>query len=355
MTVLSPTPLPPPTGSPKPSGARRVGLALGSGGARGYAHIGVIEVLEERGFEIAGVAGSSMGAVVGGLYCAGQLDRYTEWVGDLSQLDVLRLLDVSLSAPGAFRAERILARLRTLVGSVAIEDLPVPFTAVATDLLARKAVWFRRGPLDIALRASMAIPGVFTPVVLGGRLLVDGGLMEPVPVAPISSADADATIAVDLGGERVGTSGVVSPLDALADPSPVDEWLERFRGGAARLLDREMIRSLATRLGRAPGFGADQDEEEEEEEEEEEGTPTEPSPADLPTSLRALDVMSQSIEAMHAALTRVRLAENPPDVLITVPRDACRSRDFHRSRELIGLGRILAAEALDAAGLTAAR
>ncbi|HEY5014352.1 MAG TPA: patatin-like phospholipase family protein, partial [Acidimicrobiia bacterium] len=128
----------------------RVALALGSGGARGYAHIGVIQVLEERGIEVVNVAGSSMGALIGGLFAAGKLEGYTEWVRGLSQLDVLRLLDVSLSAPGVIRAEKIFARVRELVGGALIEDLPVPFTAVATDLTARKAVWFQRGPLEVA-------------------------------------------------------------------------------------------------------------------------------------------------------------------------------------------------------------
>src|SRR3954468_13867645 len=131
----------------------RVALALGSGGARGYAHIGAIQVLEERGYEIVTIAGSSMGALVGGLCAAGKLPEYTEWVCGLSQFDVLRLLDLSLSAPGAIRAEKIFARVRELLDGVLIEDLPIPFTAVATDLAARKAVWFQRGPAQVAIRA----------------------------------------------------------------------------------------------------------------------------------------------------------------------------------------------------------
>ena len=155
----------------------RVALALGSGGARGYAHIGVIEVLEERGLDVVSVAGSSMGALVGGVHAAGRLETYAAWARSLRQRDVVRLLDVSLSAAGAIRADKVLARVRDLLGGVRIEDLPIPFTAVATDLAARKEVWFQHGPVDVAIRASIAIPGVVTPVVLNARLLADGGVM----------------------------------------------------------------------------------------------------------------------------------------------------------------------------------
>ena len=120
--------------------------------------------------------------------------------------------------------------MRELLDGALIEDLPVPFTAVATDLLARKAVWFQRGPVDAAVRASIRDPGVFTPVVLNGRLLVDGGLMEPVPVAPTASARADVTIAIDLGGERTGAQEG-SPARETAEERPVEEWAERFRRG----------------------------------------------------------------------------------------------------------------------------
>ena len=135
----------------------RVALALGSGGARGYAHIGVVAELDARGYEIVSVAGSSMGALVGGLYCAGRLDDYVDWISGLSQLDVMRLLDVSLSKPGGMiGAERILARVREILGDTVIEDLEIPFTAVATDLAAGRPVWFQKGSLVDAIRASIA-------------------------------------------------------------------------------------------------------------------------------------------------------------------------------------------------------
>ena len=322
-------------------GQTRAALALGGGGARGYAHIGAIEALNERGIEIVSVAGTSMGALVGGLYAAGKLDGYTEWVRTLTQFDVLRLLDVSLSAPGVIRAEKIFARVRELLGGALIEDLAVPFTAVATDLLAQRAVWFQEGPLEVAVRASIAIPGVFTPVMLNGRLLVDGGLMDPLPIAPTTSARADVTVAVDLGGERTGALGG-APVRESAEERPIDEWIERFRRGTSHLLDRELIRSLVSRFGATPSAAPAGDEAA--------PSPVE-SPEALPAGLGKFDVMNQSLEAMQAVLTRYRLAGNPPDVLVSVPRDACRTLDFHRAAEMIDLGRTLTADALDHAGL----
>jgi NTE family protein len=159
-------------------------LALGSGGARGYAHIGVIQVLEERGFDIVSIAGSSVGAAIGGLHSAGVLGGYTDWARSLTQRDVIRLLDPALNAPGAIHAEKIMTRMSEMLGGAVIEDLPIPYTAVATDLIQRREVWFQSGPVDVAIRASIALPSFITPVMLNGRLLADGGLLNPVPVAP---------------------------------------------------------------------------------------------------------------------------------------------------------------------------
>ena len=347
------------------SGPTRVALALGSGGARGYAHIGVIQVLEERGHEIVSVAGSSMGAVVGGLYAAGALDEYTAWVRTLRQRDVVRLLDLKLSAPGAIRAEKILARVRELLGGARIEDLPIPYTAVATDLYARKEVWFQRGPVDAAIRASIAIPGVITPVMLNGRLLADGGITNPVPIAPTASAQADLTVGVSLGGETRAAEGGAAVTET-AEARPVEEWTDRFKAGAAQLLDRESVRSLLTRLRAAPGpVEVDDDTDAESVEDAEgageaevdgEGRRNGSGPAgdgfdDLPPGMGKMAVMYHSLDAMQSVLVRYRLAGYPPDVLVTVPRDACRSLDFHRAEEMIALGRELAERELDRAGL----
>ena len=198
--------------------AKRVALALGSGGARGYAHVGIINELRDRGYEIVGIAGSSMGALVGGLQAAGSLDEFADWARTLTQRTMLRLLDPSISAAGVLRAEKILDAVREILGEATIEELPIPFTAVTTDLIAGKSVWLQRGPLDDAIRASIAIPGVIAPHVLDGRMLADGGILDPVPMAPIAAVNADLTIAVSLSG--FGTDATVDELfERLLQPA----------------------------------------------------------------------------------------------------------------------------------------
>ena len=175
----------------------------GSGGARGYAHVGALEVIAERGFEVVTIAGTSMGALVGGVAAAGKLEAYTEWARSLTQREVWRLLDLSITSPGgAIRAERIIAKVGEILDGATIESLPIPYTAVATDINARREVWFQRGPVEHAIRASIAIPGVITPAVINGRVLVDGGLINPIPIEPTAAASADLTIAVSLSGMR---------------------------------------------------------------------------------------------------------------------------------------------------------
>jgi NTE family protein len=314
---------------------RRVALALGSGGARGYAHIGVIQVLEERGFRIAGVAGSSMGALVGGVWAAGKLEEFGDWALHLTPAEVLRLLDVSPRAPGAMRAEKVLARFGELVGDALIEDLPVPFTAVATDLLSRREVWLQRGRIDLAIRASIALPGIFTPVMLNGRLLADGGLMDPIPVSPMAALEADLTIAVSAGGEREGPA--TAAASESAEARPVDEWIARFRQGAARALDTDVVRSILS--GRQEDEVAQGDEEPGAE------------PGELPAGLTGFDVMNYSLATMQTLVNRFRLAGSPPDVLVTIPVNDVRTMDFHRADDMVSLGRAATTQALEDADL----
>jgi len=223
-----------------------------------------------------------------------------------------------------------------------IEELPIPFTAVATDLLARKEVWFQRGPVDAAIRASIALPSVITPVMLNGRLLVDGGLMNPIPIAPTAASGADAVVAVSLAGDVDGPTERALAQES-AEPRPVEEWLDRFRRTTASVLDRDLVRLLVARL--MPARGATPTGEAEELLEEEVfGT--------LPPGLRTFDVMELSLEAMQSLVTRYRLAGYAPDLLVSIPKNACRTLDFHKAGEMIELGRELAGKALDQGTLT---
>lgn len=319
----------------------RVALALGGGGARGYAHIGVIQVLQERGYEIVSIAGSSMGAVVGGLHAAGRLGVYTDWVRTLTQRDVWRLLDPSFKAPGVIRAEKVLGRVSELLGDVVIEELPVPFTAVATDLLAGKEVWFQHGPAAPAIRASFALPSFISPVVLNGRLLADGGLLNPVPVAPTAAAPADATVAVSLSEVHLTYAGA-APAHESAASGLIESSLDRSRGTVAQMLDGELKRALSHWFTGGRGSSAADDEDEDVVEQPDDGVF-----GDLPPGLRTLDVMQLSLAALQRMLTRYQLAGYPPDLLIAVPKGSCRTLDFHRANDMIALGRERAEEALD--------
>jgi NTE family protein len=332
------------------SAPTRVALALGSGGARGYAHIGVIEALLARGYDIVGIAGSSMGAVVGGLQAAGRLDEFAEWAKSLTQRTILRLLDPSITAAGVLRAEKILDAVRDILGPVAIEELPIPYTAVATDLLAGKSVWFQRGPVDEAIRASIAIPGVIAPHALDGRLLADGGILDPLPMAPISAVNADLTIAVSLSGsEAIG--------HREPEPGATVEWLNRMvrstsalldTAAARSLLDRPTARAVLSRFG-----GLSESDSEPEDLEVEQSAADRDDAVELPAAapevprLGSFDVMNRTIDIAQSALARHTLAAYPPDLLIEVPRSTCRGLEFHRAVEVIAVGRTLADQALD--------
>lgn len=313
----------------------RAAVALGAGGARGYAHIGALEVLEERQIEIVALAGTSMGSCIAGVAAAGKLAEYTEWARTLTQREVVRLMAPTTAPGGFFSADRVIAKMGEIVEDATIESLPIPYTAVATDLVAQREVWFQSGPLTHAIRASCAIPGVITPVVINGRTLVDGGLLNPVPIAPTTSVHSDITIAVDLSGPRSPASAS-TPLKESADDEPHEEWTSRLRRSTSEMLESERVRTLVARLGvHWP-------------------EPTAAVPPEEPIIGRAdigtMNLLNMSFEVMSGLVSRFRMASNPPDVLVTVPSNAVGTLDFHKAGEMIDLGRRLTTEALDHAG-----
>ncbi len=302
--------------------AKRVSLVLGAGGARGLGHIGAIEVLQERGYRIVGIAGSSMGALVGGIHAAGRLPIYKEWACALERGDVLRLLDFSFGFPGLIRGERVIGALRDLVGEHAIESLPIPFTAVATDLQSQREVWLNRGPLFDAIRASIAIPMVFTPYRLEGRDLVDGGLLAPVPIAATRQVRADLVIAIDVNGPPAARIPRAEPVAAAA-PAVAAEDAIGYRARIAAFI--ESISASFTEAKRSE-TGVEQ--------------------AKAQPGL--IDLMGRSLDTMQAQIARMQLALDPPDLLIRMPRDRCTFYEFWRAAELIDLGRQCTQRALDA-------
>ncbi|MET4694074.1 patatin-like phospholipase family protein [Endozoicomonas lisbonensis] len=282
---------------------KRVALVLGSGGARGIAHVGVIRELLSRGYEITAVSGASMGALIGGVWAAGKLDEYCEWAEKLDYLDMVRLLDVSLLDPGVIKGDKLFDRIRQIVGDCRIEQLPVPYTAVAASLTARKEVWFQRGDLITAIRASCAIPSLFKPVKMHGQLLVDGAVLNPLPLAPAGAALADLVIAVNVLGEP--------EPDFDQQESPEEEG-SLFTGLLNRWVPKQ--KNEKKRLEKSMGL---------------------------------LDVSNQSMELMQQSLTRYKMAGYVPDILVTVPKNICQFYEFHRFTEVAATGRERAIRALD--------
>ncbi|MDQ2075925.1 patatin-like phospholipase family protein [Marinimicrobium sp. ABcell2] len=282
---------------------KRIALVLGSGGARGLAHIGVIQELEARGYRIDVIAGCSMGALVGGFYAAGKLDAYTEWAMTLQKLDILKLLDLG-GTSGLIAGQKIMTKLEEWIGDIRIEDLPIEYTAVAVDIEREREVWFSKGSLYHAIRASIAIPGVFTPHLYKGRILVDGSVLNPIPVAPTLRRMTDQIFVVDANGPPVS----VMPQPEDTDDKPAQGWLSS--------------------MARKVGLGSDPD-------------------PQTRAKLSAVSVMERSLDTMMAALTRQHLAVFQPDMVFRVPRDLFMIHEFHRATEIIEMGRQLARDLLD--------
>ncbi|WP_204355754.1 patatin-like phospholipase family protein [Marinobacter bohaiensis] len=327
---------------------RTCALVLGSGGARGYAHIGAVEVLEERGYDIVAIAGCSMGSLIGGVYAAGKMQDYKDWVTGLKQLDVLRLLDVSLSPAGAIRGEKVFSVVRDIIGDTLIEDLPMAYTAVATDLLAHKEIWFQEGSLHQAIRASIAIPGVVTPVVFNGRVLVDGGLLNPLPIIPTIAAHADYIFAVNLAGEDRSSYRLPKSVYMDDPESDLEVWLDRMRTKAGRWFDWDLLRSLGPKGATDPEPIAEAKEDlEEEAEGVQAGEDGHGTIAWDKLGIGKFDIMNMTIETMQNALIQYKIAGYPPDMLVNVPKASCRTYDYHKAPEMIQIGRERMESALD--------
>jgi len=206
---------------------KTVSLVLGSGGARGMAHIGIIQWLEENDYKIESISGCSMGALIGGFYAAGKLDNYTAWLRQLDVLGMLKVIDFKGSG-GLVSGEKLMQKMSELVGDPKIEELPVKFTAVASDVQEEKEIWMNEGSLLNAIRASISLPLFFTPHPYNGRLLVDGGVLNPVPIAPTFHDNTDLTIAVNLGGKVDLNIVPVEKTEEISVSSKIKEYLGQF-------------------------------------------------------------------------------------------------------------------------------
>jgi len=277
---------------------KNVRLVLGSGGARGMAHIGVIEELEKEGFTIQEIVGCSMGAVVGGIYCAGYLAEYKHWLIKLTRMDVFRLLDFTISAQGFVKGERVFKAIEEFIGDHQIENFKTPFTAVAADLIEQKEVLYKSGSLFRALRASIAIPTVFTPVRDGKLKLVDGGVLNPLPLNLINRQPNDLVVAVNINAN----------IPASVQIEEESETKER----AAYL---KMLDSIRASL---PKFENN---------------------TDAADKLGLFDLLNKSYEMTQDKLTSLMIDMHKPDLVIDISRNACGVFEFYRANEIIEEGR----------------
>ena len=271
---------------------KRVGLVLSSGGARGVAHIGVIEGLLEEGYEIAAISGSSMGAVIAGVYAAGKLQEFKDWIINLDKYDVFKLMDFTLSTQGFVRGERVFKEMRKFIGDCNIEDFDIPLSIVATDIVNKKEVVFNSGSLYTALRASAAIPSVLMPSILDGKELVDGGVLNPIPIDYINKEDVDWIVVSDVNANVPCTM----PSEPAPKPSrPLAEYLERWNNFFPE----------STKVKRLSYF----------------------------------DLITCSVDLMQDRISDYIIAYHRPDVVVKISRDTCGTFAFYRSADVINYGK----------------
>lgn len=303
----------------------KLALVLGGGAARGWAHVGVIRALQMRGVKPDVVCGTSMGALVGAAYASGELDRFESWVKRLTLMDVVTFMDVSLSG-GLLKGEKLMAFFERTFADRPIEDLQLPFAAVACDLHTGAETWIQSGSTADAVRASIALPGVLTPVHYQGKTLVDGGLVNPVPVSLARAMGAEVVLAVDLNADLIGRH---LQTQSGAD----DEASSGGRAVEARPSTEELgwLEQLQQRVQQSwslpwPAWG---------------GRDTPPVPS-------LFDVVASSINIMQVRITRSRMAGDPPDLVIAPRLAHLGLMDFHKGEYAIEEGRLAVERAIDA-------
>lgn len=287
---------------------KTVSLVLSSGGARGLAHIGVIEELERRGYQISEVAGCSAGALVGGMFAAGKLSEFKDWICNLDRLDVFSLMDFTFSSRGFIKGEKVFHALKKVIADQAIEDLIVPFSCNAVDVNSGKEQVFRQGSLYTAIRASGSIPSVFLPAKVEKRYFIDGGVLNPVPISLLSDPHQRMVVVVDTNG--LDAHFLPSPVQAKKQGLPLPSWLREFQGKMKQYFP------------------------------EEKKTETHPT-------YSALELVTRSFDLLQDRYCQLLLENYPVDVQIKVSRKQAGTLEFHRAAELIEVGRIKAAQALD--------
>ena len=291
---------------------KTVSLVLGSGAARGMAHIGVIQVLEERGYTIAEIAGSSIGALIGGIYAAGQLPEFTAWICDLGRVDVFGLMDFSFSSKGFIKGEKVFQEIQKIVRERKIEELPIPFSCNAVDYQLGKDRVFDSGSLFSAIRASVSIPSLVQPAIIDGREYIDGGVLNPLPVNLLKGKKGHLLLAVN--------------LNALGDSYIPPPKKDHF--GKKLIKTPGWFRDYQKRMKKY--FDSSEKE----------------TPAEI-KSLGSLELINRSMELLHDRVSQLTLEKHPADILIDISKKQVGTMEFHRAAEMIEIGRIKTEHALN--------
>lgn len=288
---------------------RDIALVLSSGGARGIAHIGVIEELEKAGFQITSIAGTSMGSVIGGMYTLGKLEAYRDWLLNMTKIDVIKFLDLTLGHGGLVKGEKIVQVMAGFIGDALIEELPIPYTAVAVDLTKHKEVWFSEGSLMKAIRASISIPTVFLPVTYNHSCLVDGGVLNPLPLDAVARKKGDLLVSVNVNSPS--SEGYILPAAGnVKHESGYRTARENLNKRWSELVNR----------GRKSA---------------------------KPKEMGLFDLVSESINLMQHRLAMYSIENHQPDIVINLPHRIANVFDFYKAEPLIEAGRVACRKALD--------
>ena len=285
---------------------KQVSLVLSGGGARGIAHIGVIEELEKRGFTIKSIAGTSMGAVVGGIYAVGKLQEYKNWLYTLDKLDVFKLVDFTLSSQGLIKGDKVFKKMKEFIPDMNIEELKIHYTATATDIINKKEIVFTKGSIYEAIRASTAIPSVITPVKKDNALLVDGGVMNNVPINHVKRTRNDILIVVYVNAHIPVDKPFISKKEKEKKQSIYLKKINQFQDQL----------HLIHPKSKQEKFGY-------------------------------FDLINQSISLLTDHISRLSIEKYPPDILIEVSHDVCGTYDFYRAEELVEIGRYAAVKSIN--------
>lgn len=280
--------------------SKKVALVLSSGGARGLAHIGVIESLVAQGYEITSIAGSSMGALVGAFYACGKLEEYKEWVINLDRYDVFKLIDFTFSVQGFIRGEKVFKTLKELIPDRKIEDMNIPFAAVVTDIHNKSQEVFTTGSMYQAVKASVAIPTVIKPVVINGRKYIDGGVTNPIPVEHVKRQQGDILVVSNVNAIKPYTKVVKDKAAEAAEAASYNQKIQTFLSGWNKFL---------------------------------------PGNTEAEKKLGFFDLINESIDMMQDKLTYLLLDKHQPDLLINISRDAASTFEFYKAKEMIKAGK----------------